>query len=91
MSDLHFLPKQIKIERFCSYLLATAHAALMLYELIVSFTQTSTDMEEKYYFTYGTPQAIAVVKNMICVAINIVSKFYSYPMKVQVKIGFSRA
>jgi hypothetical protein len=69
VSDLHFLPRQIKIERFCSYLLSTAHAALMLYELIVGFTQTSTDVEEKYYFTYGTPQAIAMVKNMIYVVI----------------------
>ena len=74
MSNLHFSPGQIKIEHFCSYLLATAHAALMLYELIVGFTQTSTDVEEKYYFTYGTPQAIAMVKNMIYVA--IVSAFF---------------
>ena len=60
----------------------------MLYELIVGFTRTSTDMEEQYYFTYGTPQAIAMVKNMIYVA--VVSAF-SYPTKVRVNIGFSRA
>lgn len=81
-------PERLKFDFFLysfSYFLATAHVALMLYELIVGFTQTSTDVEEQYYFTYGTPQAIAMVKNLIYVA--VVSAF-SYPTKVPVNRWF---
>ncbi|KDR69110.1 hypothetical protein GALMADRAFT_934629 [Galerina marginata CBS 339.88] len=51
------------------YLLATAHIAMLLYELIIGFTQTSTDAEEQIYFTYGTPQVMAMVKNLIYIIV----------------------
>ena len=88
--SLCIMPKQFKLDPSVyssSYLLATAHVALMLYELIMGFTRTSTDLEEQYYFTYGTPQAIAMVKNMIYVI--VVSTFsYSTKALVGINIGF---
>ncbi|KDR69113.1 hypothetical protein GALMADRAFT_934693 [Galerina marginata CBS 339.88] len=69
-SSFNFKPTTTAV--LITYLLATTHIAFMLYELIIGFTRTSTDAQEQLYFTYGTPQAIAMVKNLIYVAVGAI-------------------